>query len=142
MISEYAGFATIGAWRHVQKKRANLEAKVAELTRELNEAREQQEATSAVLRSIASTPTAIQPILDVVAKSAAKLCDALDSTILLREGEWLRTSSHYGSITVDQRFPIRDDFVSGRAMLNRAPQHIHDLASAGDEFKGGRESAL
>src|SRR5262249_865171 len=56
------------------------------LFNELKESLEQQTATSEILGVIASSPTDIQPVLDAVAKNAARLCEATDAQIRLVEG--------------------------------------------------------
>src|SRR6266850_1271314 len=79
----------------LQESYANLEQKVEDRTRELTESLEQQTATSEILGVIASSPTDIQPVLDVVAERAARLCDADDAQIFLIEGEALqRVAGH------------------------------------------------
>ena len=80
---------------------------------------EQQTATSEILGVIASSPTDIQPVLDVVAENAARLCDATDAVIHRIDGDKLRIS---GSITGRCRhagnrdlLPIDRDSIPGRA---------------------------
>jgi two-component system, NtrC family, sensor kinase len=56
-------------------------------TNELQEALEQQTATSSVLQVISRSQTDIEPVLNVVVESAMRLCDAYDAVILLKDGE-------------------------------------------------------
>ena len=77
---------------------ARLRREIKELRRQLTEALEQQTATSEILGVIAGSATDIQPVLDVVAKSAARLCDANDAQIYRVEGELIRKVASYGSV--------------------------------------------
>jgi len=107
-------------------------------TRELSEALEQQTATSEILGVIAASPTDIQPVLQAVAESACRICEAYDSVIRLCEGELLRVRAHHGPIPVDfGGSPIGRGWVTGRAFVDREPVHVHDLQAAADEFPDG-----
>src|SRR5262249_13537789 len=104
------------------------------LFNELKESLEQQTATSEILGVIASSPTAIQPVLDVVVENAARLCEASDAQILRIDGDILRLAASYGPLPTSQIRPINRQLVSGRAVIDRQTIHVHDIALAEDEF--------
>ncbi len=74
----------------------------ARLFRELKEALEQQTATSEILGVIASSPTDIQPVLDVVAENAARVCDATDAIIYRIDGSGYRHVASHGTMPIAQ----------------------------------------
>jgi hypothetical protein len=98
---------------------------------QLTEALEHQTATSEVLGIISCSPTDVQPVLDTIAQSAARVCNANDATIRLVEEEMLRLAAHYGPIPMfaASKLPIDRDSVAGRAVLERHRIHIDDLLS-------------
>ncbi len=121
---------------------ARLFEEVQSRNSDLSEALEQQTATGAILHAIASSPTDIQPVLDAVSESAARLCDAYDAAILLRDGDKLAWRAHFGPIPIDfVSWPINRDWVTGRAFVDAKPVHVHDL-SKDEEFPDGRQMAL
>ena len=107
------------------------------LFQELTEALEQQTATSEILGVIASSPTDIQPVLDVVAENAARLCDANDAQIYRVEGDVRRKVASYGNIPVDlavgETRSLSRGSVSGRAILDRQIVHMQDMVAEREE---------
>ncbi|HZI47718.1 MAG TPA: GAF domain-containing protein, partial [Pyrinomonadaceae bacterium] len=109
------------------------------LFNELKESLEQQTATSEILRVIASSPTDIQPVLDVVAATAARLCEAPDAQIRLVEGDGTRLVASFGTNPAPDFLPISKRNPAGRAVLEREAVHVHDLQD--DEENEFSESA-
>src|SRR5262249_57422138 len=77
------------------------------LFQELKESLEQQTATSEILGVIASSPTDIQPVLNAVAESAARLCEAKDAVIWRVDGDMLQRVAVCGPMPfADMQRPI------------------------------------
>jgi signal transduction histidine kinase len=105
------------------------------LFQELKESLEQQTATSEILGVIASSPTDIQPVLDVVAENAARLCDAFNSLIYRVVGEGLQLVAKHGPIPAPAGFlPISRGLPTGRAVVDRETIHVDDLMAAEIDF--------
>jgi GAF domain-containing protein len=111
-------------------------------TSELTESLEQQTATSGLLHIIASSPTNLQPVLDAVAETAARICGANDATIRLADGNLLRFAAHYGHIPTQETTPLDRSTVLGRAVVDRRTIHVNDVAAEPDhEFPTGKALA-
>jgi GAF domain-containing protein len=110
------------------------------LFNELRESLEQQTATSEILSVIASSPTEIQPVLDAVAESAARLCGASDANIRLLDGDALRSVASYGPLPYDAVFSVNRGTAAGRAVVDGKTVHVEDYAAKSeDEFPEGKE---
>jgi GAF domain-containing protein len=112
-------------------------------TRELTEALTYQTGSSNILSVIASSPTDVAPVLKAIVESACELCEADDALVVLKDGDDLIFGAQHGSIPVVwQRQPASRRMVSGRAVADGRPVHVHDLlAPEGDEFPDAREFA-
>ena len=106
----------------------------ARLLNELRESLEQQTATSDVLRVISSSPTDIQPVLEIIGERAEKLCEAEISVVSIFDGERIRVASIHGmteaGVEAARRvFPMRptDETVTARAIRTRDVCHVGDV---------------
>ena len=98
------------------------------LFNELKESLEQQTATSEILGVIASSPTDIQPVLDAVAATAARLCDARDVLIDRVNGDVLEHAAVFGPMPMaETRRPLTRGTPAGRAVIEHQTIHIHDV---------------
>jgi GAF domain-containing protein len=107
------------------------------LFNELKESLEQQTATSEILGVIASSPTDIQPVLDAIAQSAARVCGSDDATIRLLEGdEAMILAAHFGTIpmTGPGRRTLQGRSVGNDAVRLRKTIHIKDLQTEAEKF--------
>src|SRR5262245_40063214 len=97
--------------------------------RELQESLEYQTATSEVLNVISRSPTELQPVLDAIAATAARLCESMDATVWRVAGGRVRVVAQFGSPTSSPSHPLRRGSVTGRAIVDRKTIHVHDLAA-------------
>jgi GAF domain-containing protein len=125
--------------RHQGSSAAGLQAEVARLTRERDEAFEQRTATAEVLKIISTSPTELQLVLEAVVRSAARFCEADDVTIFELDGQDLRSAAHWGAVPQDIGilFPCSRGHVAGRTVLERRPVHVIDLQTEAEEFPEG-----
>src|SRR5262245_15617779 len=103
---------------------------LAEARRRLTEALEQQTATSELLRVIASSPTDLQPVLDAVAETAARICGANDAMVRRVDGNLLRLAAQHGnvpSLDASASIPVDRGSGAGRAVVDRQTIHIRDM---------------
>jgi class 3 adenylate cyclase/CheY-like chemotaxis protein len=121
--------------------RTELLARVRSLIRvkqyhdDLAEALERQTAIGEVLRTIGSSAFRLEPVLEAVAKHAARLCDARDAIIWRTVGDSYvlavapqSSADPVGRIIDNRPMPIGSDTIVGRAHLERRPIQVADLA--------------
>jgi GAF domain-containing protein/CheY-like chemotaxis protein len=107
----------------------------ARLFNETKEALEQQIATGEILKVISESPTDVHPVFEAIAERAKALCGGIIGGVTRFDGEWVHYASFRGvSPEADQAmrdaFPIclSDEAISARAIRDRAPVQIHDVA--------------
>ena len=123
---------------------ARLLTELRESNRDLGTALTRQTATSEILRVIAGSPADLQPVLDALVESAARLCEAAHTFLLLVEGEQLKVAACHGDADVPVGFanPIHRGWLAGRAAIEARMVHVEDLTAAQVEFPLGHAIAV
>jgi signal transduction histidine kinase/CheY-like chemotaxis protein/HAMP domain-containing protein len=130
----------------LQESQRGLEQKVEERTQalasanaEITETLEQQTATAEILRVISASPTDVQPVFDVIAEHAVKLCDGQFCAVFRFDGEFIHLVAVHGMTperekAYRQGFPLRAESGSaiGRAIRSRTVAHIPDVEADAD----------
>ena len=125
---------TFAAQAVIAIENVRLFKELQERNRDLTEALEQQTATSEILRVIASSPNDLTPVLHIVAKNAARLCEASGAQVFRKDDDVLRLAANYGELASRETRPISRDTVAGRAFIDRRTIHVHNPEESAAEF--------
>jgi len=117
----------------------NRDTEVARLARELAEAREQQIATSEVLRVIGTSPSDEQPVYQTIVRSAVSLCGSLFALVFRFDGELLHFAAGHSAgpgyvELLKTKYPMRPDNsqVAGRVVLTKSVVRLKDALADPD----------
>jgi class 3 adenylate cyclase/putative methionine-R-sulfoxide reductase with GAF domain len=114
------------------------EAEIARLTRERDEALEQQTATSEVLQVISSSPGDLEPVFAAMLEKAVRICDATFGNIYRWDGEVLHLVAGHNTPPAFAAFRARSPVtpgggsatsVPGRMVATKALVHVADLSA-------------
>jgi signal transduction histidine kinase len=113
---------------------SDLQERLKRQARELEEARQQQAASSEVLRVIASSPAHLKPVFETILANATRLCEASFGVLYRVEGETLRVGAMHRApkafVEERRRNPVirpGPKTTLGHVVLTRRPVQIADV---------------
>ena len=112
---------------------AGLERKVEERTAELQQALEQQTATSQILQVTSSSPTDVKPVFDTILENAIRLCEGSTAVLWTYEGRRLHIAAHQnmtaGAVEHLARSPLEPGSwnPTPQAAFERRTVHVLDV---------------
>jgi class 3 adenylate cyclase len=113
---------------------ASDDARISELTRELEDLRSQQKAVADILRALSGSGMRLQRILDQITEAAARLCRADSSFLYLRGSDGLfYMRAHLGQpadiVEYEREHPDKPGLHSctGRVAMTKKAVHIPDV---------------
>jgi GAF domain-containing protein len=126
---------------------AELREQLNRCTLELDNALQQQIATSEVLSIIRQSPADAQPVFDAIVQSASRLCGAMFGVVYLCDGDRLRiaATNHFTPAATIQLNELQQlkrperSHLGGRAILDRKIIHVPDVL---EDPEYSREFAL
>jgi len=126
---------------------ADIREQLAHRTLELDDALQQQIATSEILSIIRQSPADAQPVFDAIVQSASRLCGAMFGVVYLCDGDRLRiaATNHFTPAATIQLNELQQlkrperSHLGGRAILDREIIHVPDVL---EDPEYSREFAL
>ena len=101
---------------------------IQERNAELREALEHQTATAEVLGIISRSPTDVQPVLDAIVESAARVCGIDDVVLRLHEGNSMVPRAHFGTVPIG-RVEVSIDEPRFQWMREHGTLHVPDVCA-------------